>query len=95
MRSYLKNERLSLTLNTTISLPRRCMSDISLDKYFNSNTGLALFSYRYFLASTTYFLYGESLIYYFKEIIVVDAFLRPLAYHHRLISFALYCIGEF
>jgi len=49
----------------------------------------------YFLASTTYFLYGESLIYYFKEIMVVDAFLRPLAYHHRLISFTLYCIGEF
>ncbi|RHZ84449.1 hypothetical protein Glove_81g29 [Diversispora epigaea] len=47
----------------------------------------------YFLASTNYFLYGESLIYYFKEIVFVDAFLLPFAKHHRFISFTLYCIG--
>ncbi|KAG9294527.1 hypothetical protein G9A89_008638 [Geosiphon pyriformis] len=47
----------------------------------------------YFLASTNYFLYGESIIYYFKEVVLVDAFLLPLATHHRFISFILYCIG--
>ncbi|KAA8913320.1 cytidylyltransferase family-domain-containing protein [Sphaerosporella brunnea] len=47
----------------------------------------------YFLAATMYFLYGESVIYYFKHILLVDAFLLPLATHHRFISFILYIIG--
>jgi phosphatidate cytidylyltransferase len=47
----------------------------------------------YFLAATMYFLYGESVIYYFKHIVVVDAFLLPFATHHRFISFILYIIG--
>ncbi|CAG8606444.1 7150_t:CDS:2, partial [Acaulospora morrowiae] len=47
----------------------------------------------YFLVSTNYFLYGESIIYYFKEIVFVDAFLLHFATHHRFISFTLYCIG--
>lgn len=47
----------------------------------------------YFLATTMYFLYGESVIYYFKHILLVDAFLLPFATHHRFISFALYVIG--
>jgi len=47
----------------------------------------------YFLVSTSYFLYGESIIHYFKEVVLVDAFLLPLATHHRFISFALYCTG--
>ncbi|CAH1763707.1 11499_t:CDS:10 [Entrophospora sp. SA101] len=47
----------------------------------------------YFLVSTNYFLYGESIIHYFKEVVLVDAFLLPLATHHRFISFALYCTG--
>ncbi|KAL2916021.1 phosphatidate cytidylyltransferase [Polyrhizophydium stewartii] len=47
----------------------------------------------YFLFSTNYFLYGESIIHYFKPVVFVDAFLMPLATHHRLISFLLYCIG--
>lgn len=50
--------------------------------------------FRYFLISTYYFLYGESIIYYFKEIVLVDAFLLPFATHHRFISFVLYCIGN-
>ena len=49
----------------------------------------------YFLASTMYFLYGESVIYYFKHIVLVDKVLSPLATHHRFISFTLYIIGEF
>lgn len=49
---------------------------------------------RYFLVSTMYFLYGESIIYYFQQIILVDAFLLPFATHHRFISFVLYVIGK-
>ena len=47
----------------------------------------------YFLASTMYFLYGESIIYYFKHIVLVDKVLLPFATHHRFISFMLYIIG--
>lgn len=47
----------------------------------------------YYLITTEYFLYGESIIYYFKEIVMVDAFLLPFATHHRFISFILYVIG--
>ncbi|KAI2614792.1 phosphatidate cytidylyltransferase [Hypoxylon fragiforme] len=47
----------------------------------------------YWLASTMYFLYGESVIYYFKHIVLVDKVLLPLATHHRFISFVLYVIG--
>ena len=48
----------------------------------------------YFLASTMYFLYGESVIYYFKHVLLVDKVLLPLATHHRFISFTLYVMGE-
>lgn len=47
----------------------------------------------YWLASTMYFLYGESVIYYFKHVVLVDKVLLPLATHHRFISFMLYIIG--
>ncbi|KAI0131874.1 phosphatidate cytidylyltransferase [Xylariales sp. AK1849] len=47
----------------------------------------------YWLATTMYFLYGESVIYYFKHIVLVDKVLLPLATHHRFISFILYVIG--
>ncbi|KAF9921712.1 hypothetical protein FBU30_008217 [Linnemannia zychae] len=47
----------------------------------------------YFLFSTNYFFYGESLIHYFQHIVFVDAFLLPFATHHRFISFALYVAG--
>ncbi|KAI9757903.1 MAG: hypothetical protein M1815_005877 [Lichina confinis] len=47
----------------------------------------------YFLASTMYFLYGESVIYYFKHILLVDRVFSPLATHHRFISFTLYIMG--
>jgi phosphatidate cytidylyltransferase len=48
----------------------------------------------YFLATTMYFLYGESVIYYFKHILLVDKVLLPLATHHRFISFTLYVMGK-
>ncbi|KAF4507833.1 hypothetical protein G6O67_004290 [Ophiocordyceps sinensis] len=47
----------------------------------------------YWLASTMYFLYGESVIYYFKHVVLVDKMLLPLATHHRFISFILYVFG--
>ena len=48
----------------------------------------------YFLATTMYYLYGESVIYYFKHILLVDRILLPLATHHRFISFVLYVMGR-
>ncbi|KAI4096303.1 MAG: hypothetical protein LQ344_001129 [Seirophora lacunosa] len=47
----------------------------------------------YFLGTAMYFLYGESVIYYFKHIVLVDRVLLPFATHHRFISFMLYVIG--
>ncbi|KAL8712001.1 MAG: hypothetical protein Q9220_003697 [cf. Caloplaca sp. 1 TL-2023] len=47
----------------------------------------------YFLGVSMYFLYGESVIYYFKHIVLVDRVLLPFATHHRFISFMLYVIG--
>ncbi|KAK0622071.1 cytidylyltransferase-like protein [Bombardia bombarda] len=47
----------------------------------------------YWLATTMYFLYGESVIYYFKHIVLIDKVLLPLATHHRFISFLLYVFG--
>jgi|SRR5687768_11793768 phosphatidate cytidylyltransferase len=49
----------------------------------------------YWLATTMYFLYGETVIYYFKHIVLVDKVLLPLATHHRFISFLLYVFGRF
>src|ERR1051325_5573289 len=47
----------------------------------------------YFLGTAMYFLYGASVIYYFKHILLVDRILLPLATHHRFISFMMYIIG--
>jgi phosphatidate cytidylyltransferase len=48
----------------------------------------------YFLGTAMYYLYGESVIYYFKHILLVDRILLPFATHHRFISFMLYIFGE-
>ena len=42
---------------------------------------------------TNYFLYGESIVYYFKHIVFVDAYFIPFARNHRFISFMLYIVG--
>ncbi|KAF9268915.1 hypothetical protein L218DRAFT_954343 [Marasmius fiardii PR-910] len=47
----------------------------------------------YFFAVTNYFLYGESIIYYFKHVVFSDAQLHAFATNHRIISFTLYIIG--
>ncbi|KAI9355431.1 phosphatidate cytidylyltransferase [Zopfochytrium polystomum] len=47
----------------------------------------------WFLLSTNYFLYGQTIIQYFKQSVFVDAFLTPLATHHQFISFSLYVVG--
>ncbi|EIW83347.1 phosphatidate cytidylyltransferase [Coniophora puteana RWD-64-598 SS2] len=47
----------------------------------------------YFWAVANYFLYGESIIYYFKHVVFVDGQLLPFAMNHRIISFTLYTIG--
>ena len=48
----------------------------------------------YFLGTVMYYLYGESVIYYFKHIVLVDKVLLPFVTHHRFISFMLYVIGK-
>jgi phosphatidate cytidylyltransferase len=48
----------------------------------------------YFLGTAMYFLYGESVIYYFKHIVLVDKILLPFATHHRFICFMLYIFGK-
>ncbi|KIJ67818.1 hypothetical protein HYDPIDRAFT_107328 [Hydnomerulius pinastri MD-312] len=47
----------------------------------------------YFFVVTNYFLYGESIIYYFKHIVFSDGQLLQFATNHRIISFTLYTIG--
>lgn len=47
----------------------------------------------YFFAVTNYFLYGESMIYYFKHVIFSDVAFVPFATNHRFISFMLYMFG--
>ncbi|KDN40028.1 phosphatidate cytidylyltransferase [Tilletiaria anomala UBC 951] len=47
----------------------------------------------YFFVVANYFLYGESMIYYFKHIVFVDAYFIPFARHHRFLSFMLYVFG--
>ncbi|KAH9058864.1 cytidylyltransferase family-domain-containing protein [Lactarius vividus] len=47
----------------------------------------------YFFATANYFLYGESIIYYFKHVVFADANFLPFAANHRIISFTLYTIG--
>lgn len=47
----------------------------------------------YFFAITNYFLYGETIIHYFKHIIFSEAQFLPFATNHRFISFMLYTAG--
>ncbi|CAH7666646.1 phosphatidate cytidylyltransferase [Phakopsora pachyrhizi] len=47
----------------------------------------------YFFCAVNYFLYGESIIYYFKHVVFIDAYLLPFARHHRFISLLLYLVG--
>ncbi|KAI0305472.1 phosphatidate cytidylyltransferase [Multifurca ochricompacta] len=47
----------------------------------------------YFFATANYFLYGESIIYYFKHVVFAEANFLPFATNHRIISFTLYIIG--
>jgi len=47
----------------------------------------------YFFAVANYFLYGESIIYYFKHVVFSDAQLTGFATNHRFISFCLYILG--
>ncbi|KAG8935448.1 hypothetical protein FRC01_000055 [Tulasnella sp. 417] len=47
----------------------------------------------YFFAVLNYFLYGESMIHYFKHIVYADVRFLPFANNHRFISFMLYVFG--
>ncbi|KAJ7708349.1 cytidylyltransferase family-domain-containing protein [Mycena rosella] len=48
----------------------------------------------YFFVTTNYFLYGESIIHYFKHVVFADALeFLPFVTNHRILSFTLYTIG--
>ncbi|KAH8119536.1 phosphatidate cytidylyltransferase [Phellopilus nigrolimitatus] len=47
----------------------------------------------YFFAVACFFLYGESIIYYFKHVVFSDSHFSFFAANHRFISFSLYMIG--
>lgn len=47
----------------------------------------------FFLLSAYYYLFGESLIQIFRDSVFADAFMMPLATHHRFISYCLYMFG--
>ncbi|PAV19010.1 phosphatidate cytidylyltransferase [Pyrrhoderma noxium] len=47
----------------------------------------------YFFAVTNFFLYGESIIYYFKHVVFADWHFSLFAANHRFTSFTLYIIG--
>ncbi|CAH0393655.1 unnamed protein product [Bemisia tabaci] len=47
----------------------------------------------YFLITSNYFFYGESLVDYFGVLISRTDYLRVLVTYHRFFSFCLYCIG--
>lgn len=47
----------------------------------------------YFFGVANYFLYGELIIYYFKDVVFIDEYLLPFARHHRFISLLFYLLG--
>lgn len=47
----------------------------------------------YFLITSNYFLYGESLVDYFGVLVSRTDSLKPLVRYHRFISFCLYLLG--
>ncbi|EPY50462.1 phosphatidate cytidylyltransferase [Schizosaccharomyces cryophilus OY26] len=47
----------------------------------------------YFLMTTLYYAYGESIFTYFHHLFVDDSFMLPFVSHHRFISFMLYIMG--
>ena len=47
----------------------------------------------YFFAVCNFFLYGETLVYYFKHVVMTDSLFLHFARHHRFISFMLYMFG--
>ncbi|CAD5218222.1 unnamed protein product [Bursaphelenchus okinawaensis] len=47
----------------------------------------------WFLITSNYFFFGESLIDYWSIVLRKDEFLRYLVVYHRVISFSLYCVG--
>ncbi|CAI2731663.1 unnamed protein product [Schistosoma spindalis] len=47
----------------------------------------------YFLFTSNYYLFGESLIARFRLLLAKEDFLQPWITHHQFISFSLYCAG--
>ncbi|ODV89412.1 hypothetical protein CANCADRAFT_4036 [Tortispora caseinolytica NRRL Y-17796] len=64
-------------------------SEPSLDKQLPFTKALNW----YYLATTVFFLNGESVLYYFQNIVFVDKYFVTFAVHHRFISYCLYLMG--
>lgn len=81
---------------TTLLVQVKCFEEII-------NIGYAVYSVHnlpwfrslswYFLITSNYFFYGESLVDYFGVVINRTDFLRVLVTYHRFISFSLYLVG--
>lgn len=81
---------------TTLAVQVKCFSEII-------NIGYAVYRIHglpwfrslswYFLVTSNYFFYGESLVDSFGVLMSRTDFLRGLVTYHRFISFCLYCIG--
>lgn len=67
--------------------------DIGAEPGKQKNLPLNKFLHWWFLGTTEYFLYGESLIHYFSPDITGNIYLAPFAEYHRFISFILYVSG--
>lgn len=80
-----------LTFKEVISLASEPAREMNLSWSRNLNW--------YFLATTIYFLEGENVIHFLRNVIlkgnadVVESLLVPLASHHRFLSYCLYILG--
>lgn len=81
------HQHLSLSVTAATLKERKKIKDVSHKNRVNK-----LMSW-YFFGVANYFLYGESIIYYFKHIVFIDEYLIPFARHHRFISLMMYLIG--
>ncbi|PLW20187.1 hypothetical protein PCANC_09847 [Puccinia coronata f. sp. avenae] len=84
---YHHQKHSSPSISPTMVKERKKVKDVGHKNRFNK-----LMSW-YFFGVANYFLYGESIIYYFKHIVFIDEYLIPFARHHRFISLLMYLLG--
>ncbi|KAA1103100.1 hypothetical protein PGT21_006510 [Puccinia graminis f. sp. tritici] len=82
-----QQQEVASNASPTVVKERKKVKDVGHKNRFNK-----LMSW-YFFGVANYFLYGESIIYYFKHIVFIDEYLIPFARHHRFISLLMYLLG--